>query len=203
VGFFDFDHGQTGVAPNAIELHSTLDIQFGGTTTGGTSTGTTGGTTTGGTGGCTPAQLLGNPGLETGTAAPWTAGSGVVSNNSSEPPHTGSWDAWLDGYGTTHTDTLAQSVTVPASCTSATLTFWLHIDTAETSTTSVYDKLTVTAGSTTLASYSNLDKTAGYTQKSVNLASYIGKTVALTFTGTEDSTLKTSFVVDDTALNVS
>jgi hypothetical protein len=24
VGFFDFDHGQTGVAPNAIELHPVL-----------------------------------------------------------------------------------------------------------------------------------------------------------------------------------
>lgn len=29
VGFFDYDHGQTGVAPNAIELHAVLDIQFG------------------------------------------------------------------------------------------------------------------------------------------------------------------------------
>jgi hypothetical protein len=30
VGFFDFKHGQTGVAPNAIELHPVLDISFGG-----------------------------------------------------------------------------------------------------------------------------------------------------------------------------
>src|SRR5438105_4181272 len=28
VGFFDFKHGQTGVAPNAIELHPLLDITF-------------------------------------------------------------------------------------------------------------------------------------------------------------------------------
>lgn len=28
-GFFDFPHGQDGVAPNAIELHPVLDIQFG------------------------------------------------------------------------------------------------------------------------------------------------------------------------------
>ncbi|MFE3501257.1 putative Ig domain-containing protein, partial [Kitasatospora sp. NPDC059160] len=35
-------------------------------------------TVTGGGGGsCTPAQLLGNPGFETGTASPWTASSGV------------------------------------------------------------------------------------------------------------------------------
>jgi hypothetical protein len=35
VGFFDFLHGQTGVAPNGIELHAVLDVQFG---TGGTPT---------------------------------------------------------------------------------------------------------------------------------------------------------------------
>jgi hypothetical protein len=29
VGFFDFFHGQTGIAPNAIELHPVLDIVFG------------------------------------------------------------------------------------------------------------------------------------------------------------------------------
>ncbi len=29
VGFFDFPHGQSGVAPNAIELHPVLDVQFG------------------------------------------------------------------------------------------------------------------------------------------------------------------------------
>ena len=28
VGFFDFKHGQTGVAPNAIELHPVLDLEF-------------------------------------------------------------------------------------------------------------------------------------------------------------------------------
>jgi hypothetical protein len=28
VGFFDFKHGQTGVAPNAIELHPVLSISF-------------------------------------------------------------------------------------------------------------------------------------------------------------------------------
>lgn len=30
VGFFDFQHGQTGVAPNGIELHSVLDVSFAG-----------------------------------------------------------------------------------------------------------------------------------------------------------------------------
>jgi hypothetical protein len=157
---------------------------------------------TGGGGCSSPGQKLGNPGFETGTAAPWTASSGVVDGSTGEAAHTGSWKAWLDGYGTTHTDTLAQSVTIPAGC-SATFTFWLHIDTAETTTTTAYDKLTVKAGSTTLATYSNLNKGTGYSQKSFSLSSFAGQTVTISFSGAEDSSLQTSFVVDDTAVNVS
>jgi len=155
------------------------------------------------TGGCgSPGQKLGNPGFETGTAAPWTATSGVVNNSTGEPAHSGSWKAWLDGYGTTHTDTLSQSVTIPAGC-SATFSFYLHIDTAETTTTTAFDKLTVQVGTTTLATYSNLNAASGYALKSFNLSSFAGQTVTLKFTGTEDSSLQTSLVVDDTALNAS
>jgi hypothetical protein len=66
-----------------------------------------------------------------------------------------------------------------------------------------YDKLTVKVGSTTLATYSNLNKAAGYSQKSLNLSAYAGQTVTISFTGTEDSSLQTSFVIDDTALTAS
>ncbi|HWG15753.1 MAG TPA: phospholipase D-like domain-containing protein [Streptosporangiaceae bacterium] len=41
--------------------------------------------------GCTAAQLLGNPGFETGTAFPWAASSGVIADSSKEPPHSGTW----------------------------------------------------------------------------------------------------------------
>lgn len=54
-----------------------------------------------------------------------------------------------------------------------------------------------------LATYSNLSHNSGYAQKSLNLASFAGQTVTVKFTGTEDSSLQTSFVIDDTALNVS
>ena len=67
----------------------------------------------------------------------------------------------MDGYGTTHTDTVSQSVSIPVGCT-ATFSFYLHIDTAETTTGTAYDKLTVKAGSTTLATYSNLNHNTGY-----------------------------------------
>ncbi|MFD4604969.1 M4 family metallopeptidase [Streptomyces sp. NPDC058464] len=153
----------------------------------------------GGGGTCTSSQLLGNPGFESGNTT-WTATSGVITNSSSEAARTGSYKAWLDGYGSTHTDTLSQSVTIPSGCTATTFTFYLHIDTAETTTSTQYDKLTVTAGSTTLATYSNLNAASGYVQKSFSLGSYAGSTVTLKFSGVEDSSLQTSFVVDDTAV---
>ncbi len=151
-------------------------------------------------GGCTsPGQKLGNPGFETGTAAPWSASAGVIDNSTGEAAHAGSWKAWMNGYGTTHTDTLSQSVTIPAGCV-ATFSFWLHIDTAETTTTTAYDKLTVKAGTTTLATYSNLNKNTGYVQKSFTVPA---GTTSVSFTGVEDSSLQTSFVIDDTAFTAS
>jgi hypothetical protein len=156
-----------------------------------------------GGGGCTsPGQKLGNPGFESGNSV-WTSTPAVIGQNGpSEPAHSGTWNAWLDGYGTTHTDTISQSVTIPSGC-SATLSFFLHIDTAETTTTTQFDKFTVKLGTTTLATFSNLDKAAGYTSHSFNVSSFAGQTVTLTFSGTEDASLQTSFVVDDTALTVS
>jgi hypothetical protein len=161
-------------------------------------------------GGCTAAQLLGDPGFESGgSGSPWSTTSGVFNNSSSEPPHSGSWDAWLDGYGAAHTDTASQTVSIPANCKTATLSFWLHVDTAETSTTTNYDTLTVqllnSSGSvlTTLHTYGNLDHNTGYAQHNFDVSAYIGQTVTLKFTGTEDSSYQTSFVLDDTALSVS
>ena len=155
-------------------------------------------------------QLLGNPGFETGSASPWSMSSGVLCSNSTcsgEVAHNGSWFAWLDGYGTTHTDTVSQTVSIPAGKSSATLQFYLHIDTAETSSTA-YDKLKVqlvnSSGTVlaTLATFSNLNAASGYQVHSYNVSSYIGQTVTLKFTGTEDASLQTSFVLDDVNLNV-
>ncbi|MEY9946003.1 putative Ig domain-containing protein [Kitasatospora sp. GAS1066B] len=173
-------------------------------TTGATGSTTFGWTVSGSGGGCTGGgQLLGNAGFETGSASPWTATSGVINSDTvSEPAHSGNYDAWLDGYGSSHTDTLAQTVTIPTGC-SANFSFWLHIDTNKTGTTAA-DKLTVTANGTTLATYSNLNANNGYTQINLNLSSYAGKSVALKFTGVENSSsAQTSFVIDDTALNAS
>ncbi|MFD9129088.1 putative Ig domain-containing protein [Kitasatospora sp. NPDC059571] len=169
-------------------------------------------TVSGAGGGCTAAQLLANPGFEAGSTASWTetnsGGSSTINSSSSEPPHSGSYDAWLDGYGTTNTDTLAQTVTLPTGCSAYNFGFWLHIDTAGSGTT-VFDTLKVqvlnSSGTvlSTLATYSNTDAASGYQQHTFNLAPYAGQTVTLKFTGAEDYTKQTSFVLDDAAVNVS
>ncbi|MDQ1659615.1 MAG: hypothetical protein QOD41_4698 [Cryptosporangiaceae bacterium] len=145
------------------------------------------------------AQVVSNGGFESG-ATGWTATAGVLSTSgTSQSAHAGTGFAWLDGYGSTHTDTLSQSVTVPSGCQSASLTYWLHVDTAETAATAK-DTLSVKLGSTTLASYSNLDKVTGYIQRTADVSAFIGQTATLTFAGAENSTLQTSFTVDDVGL---
>jgi hypothetical protein len=161
----------------------------------------------GGGGTCTAAQLLGNPGFESGSTT-WTASSGVITNDTGEPARTGTYKAWMNGYGSAHTDTLSQTVNIPTGC-AATLSLYLHIDTAETTTTTAYDTLKVqvlNSGGTvlsTLGTYSNLDAASGYALKTFNLGAYAGQSVTVKLTGTEGSTLQTSFVVDDTSVSVS
>jgi len=166
-------------------------------------------TVSGGGGGSS--QLLVNTGFESGAASPWAISSGVLCSNSScsgQTAHGGTWFAWMDGYGSSHTDTVSQSVAIPSGKTSATLQYYLHIDTAETTTSTAYDTLKVqvlnSSGTVlaTLATYSNLNKGTGYTVHTANLTPYIGQTVTIKFTGTEDSSLQTSFVLDDVTLNV-
>jgi kumamolisin len=156
------------------------------------------------TNGCTaPGQKLGNPGFESGNIG-WSAGVGVIAQNGSlgEPPNTGTWDAWEDGYGATHTDVVSQTVSIPAHC-AATLSFFLHVDSAETTTTGEFDILTVSLNGTAVATFSNVDKAIGYTEYSFDVSAFAGQTVTLAFTGVEDTSQQTSFVLDDTSLAAS
>jgi phosphatidylinositol-3-phosphatase len=157
---------------------------------------------------CSAAQLIGNPGFETGTAYPWTGSTDVVVHETAtEPAWGGSWMAWLGAQGTA--DTLSQTVSIPSECTSARLTFWLHIDTAEHTHAAASDTMTVTLRSpsgsvlTTLATYSNRDAAAGYQQHSIDLSGYAGSEFAVTFSCTENSSRQTSFLLDRVELQVS
>ncbi|HEV2345686.1 MAG TPA: glycosyl hydrolase family 8 [Actinocrinis sp.] len=166
---------------------------------------------------CTGAQLLGNPGFEGGsTIAPWTESSTlgyqpITSATTAEPAHSGSWVAWFNGNSTKDTDTVAQPVAIPSGCTAAALSYWLHVDTTENTTTAKPDTFTVQVLSSsgavlaTVASYSNLNAASGYQQHTADLSAYAGQNVTLKFTGSETDTNggTTDFVLDDTALQTS
>jgi len=155
-------------------------------------------------GGSTPPptgnNVLQNPGFESG-ATVWTATSGAITNASGAPARTGTWKAWLNGYGRSTTDTVSQSITVPSG---ATLSFYLYVSSAETTTTTAYDRLQVQVvrggTTTTLGTFSNLDEGTSYVKRSFSLASFAGQSVTIRFNGTEDASLATSFLIDDTSV---
>jgi len=158
---------------------------------------------TGGGGGGSGTNLLQNPGFESG-ATIWTTTSGVI-DSTSGIAHSGTFAAWLDGFGSTHTDSVYQQVAIPATSTAAQLCYWLRITTAETTTSTQFDKLSVqirnSAGTvlSTLATFSNLNAGA-YRQVCHSVGSFAGQTVRPYFLGTEDSSLQTSFFLDDVTL---
>ncbi|UGQ45695.1 M4 family metallopeptidase [Massilia endophytica] len=156
-------------------------------------------------GGGTSTERVVNGGFESGTTG-WAGTTGVIGTFSGQTAYEGSRYAWLGGNGSTATETLTQDVAIPSTATSASLSFALHIDTAETTSSTAYDKLVVTVKNTagtvlgTLATYSNLNKATGYQVRTFSLLPYKGQTVRLSFAMTEDSSLQTSFVVDKVSL---
>lgn len=153
----------------------------------------------------TSTELMVNGGFEGGTGS-WTASSGVITSSASVPAHGGSAKAKLNGYGSAHTDTLYQQITIPSSATSAILSFWLMVKSDETTTTQAYDTMKVqvrNSGNTvlaTLATYSNLNKSSSYAKQTFDLSAYKGQTVRVYFLGVEGSRVATSFLVDDVSL---
>jgi len=148
--------------------------------------------TVSGGGGTCGQNLVSNGGFESGSTG-WSATTDVVSTGTNA--HAGTGFAWLDGYGSTHTDTLQQTIAIPAGC-SATLNYYLWIDSDE-GTSTAYDKLTLTANGQTVTTFSNQNAGTGYVLRSASLAAFAGQSVILKWTGTEDSSLQTSFLVDD------
>ena len=151
-------------------------------------------------GGGTGAALT-NGGFESGQTG-WTGTTGPITNNTGRPARTGSWKLWLGGNGTAGSESEAQTFAVPSTATSPTLTYYIRIDTAETTTTTAYDTATASINGVTKASFSNLSTPkASYVQKTIDLTSYKGTNVTLKFADTEDSSLQTSFVIDDVSTN--
>jgi subtilase family serine protease len=157
-----------------------------------------------------PSQLIVNGGFESGQS-PWSeSSSGGYQIVDPTNPHSGSYSAYLCGYNKCN-DQIWQTVTLPSSLHTATLTYWVYISTQESGSTCydyLYTRLRTSTGSTitTPQTLCNANHT-GWVQKSFNvyssLSSYAGKSVEVYFQGTTDSSLITEMFVDDVTLNVS
>jgi len=184
VVFFDSPHGQAGRALNGIELHPLLNIEFISAAT------------------STPVVIpLQNPGFEEGISG-WSASNEVISNDPDQLTHSGSWKAWLGGYGESHTDQLSQPVTLSTTASTLSLTFFLHVNTEEEEQ-EAYDKLFVRVRDANgillkrLKTFSNKDASDGFTLQSLDLTLYKNRAIIIEFEAREDYRLPTSFIIDD------
>lgn len=156
----------------------------------------------------TSTNLLVNGGFEivSGSGVGWVMSSTVIHASNASIAHTGSLYAWLGG-GNSSTDTIYQDVSIPANAQSPSLQFWYQITTEEGPGTA-YDRLAVTvqnptsgATLTTLVTLSNLNAASGWAQSpAYDFSAFKGQTIRLRFAVTNDSSLISSFRIDDVTL---
>ncbi|HEX8635567.1 MAG TPA: M36 family metallopeptidase [Pyrinomonadaceae bacterium] len=183
------------VAGNTSTASRTGTLTIAGQTFTVTQAGTTGG----------GVQLITNGGFESGTT-PWIV-SGQVTRSTGAYPHGGVAYMILGGVNST-TGTLYEPINVPAG-SSPNLSFWLNITTGEAAGASIYDRLYIEVRNTsgtllsTLATFSNQNSgTSGVyvLRGNYNLSAYAGQTVRIQFRSTQDSSLPTSFRLDDVSV---
>lgn len=152
-------------------------------------------------------NLFVNGGFE-GSASPWVgSGNGYFYIANGSYPQGGTGYIYF-GTANNRSGQSYQTVSIPTTA-AGTLSFWLNVTSAETTTTTQYDKLFVEVRNTsgtllaTLATYSNLNKAAAgvYTLRTLTVpATYKGQTVRIQFRSTTDSSLVTTFRVDTASL---
>ena len=150
-----------------------------------------------------PASTLVNGGFESGPGSGWTqTSSGGSTLIGTSKPRTGAYGAWSGGFDRA-TETLRQTVTVPAG---GTLSYWWQVTSAETGT-AVHDRMQVRvlnpAGAVlaTPRTLSNASTKGVWTRDALSVAAYAGQSVQVEFRTTTDASKPTSFYVDDVALS--
>jgi len=152
------------------------------------------GGTSGGGGGGGATERVSNGGFESGITGWSTTGTGAVTTARA---HSGTHSD-APCATTSCASTITQSITLPAG-SAPVLTFWTYVATQETGTTA-YDKVVAKVNGTAVATVSNANAKGAWFQSTVNLATYAGQTISLQFAESNDSTLPTSFWLDDVSV---
>ena len=148
-------------------------------------------------------NVIVNPGFENGTTGWIQTSSGGYPLISTSKPRTGSYGAWLTGYNSA-VETIGQTVTVASGA--STLRYWWHMTSSETTATA-YDYLRVRiynavtgALIATPRTWSNVHTRNVWSQDTLSLAAYVGQSVRIVFEGVTDSSIVSSFYIDDVSL---
>ncbi len=213
VGFFDFLHGQTGVAPNGIELHAVLDIQFG---TGGTPTPTPTSTSTPTptpthtpiptpSGTPTTTNLIQNGGFETSDS--WTYAGQDSPARTTSRAHSGSYSLQVGlSLGQQGDSITYQMVTIPSSATSGTLSFWYWPASNDSSSYAWQEANIInSSGQVIERLFQKTTNDRTWIQLTFDLSKYAGQTIGIQFLDHENSngySYYTYMYVDDVALIV-
>jgi subtilisin family serine protease len=141
-----------------------------------------------------------NGGFENGTS-PWVqSSSGGYQLIDTTRPHSGTRSAYLGGYNNAN-DQIYQTITIPSN---GTLTYWWYMTTQESS--HPWDYLRVRLYNTsgglvaTLRTWNDGSGANVWRQDTISLAAYAGQTLRLHFSATNDTSLPTSFFVDDVSV---
>jgi hypothetical protein len=150
-----------------------------------------------------------------GDAGPWhwTTADGILSPfyHDQDTPglcHTGSWCIRFSQLPNAN-QTLSQTFVIPEGAV-PTLTLWVKIKTAETSTTAVTDRVRMSLVDLNgnnignLADFTNLTPTpnGAWLRKTYNLKDFVGQQLKLNFYEIQDSVNPTLFMFDDISLSV-
>lgn len=152
------------------------------------------------------AQLIVNGSFE-GSVSPWVLSGQAFWTNTGTAPRTGTGYIFL-GNSNNASGAAYQTISIPTGA-ARNLNFYLNVTSAETTTTTQFDRFFVEVRNTsgtllgTLATFSNLNKGAAgaYVLRGpYSLASWAGQTVRIQFRATTDFSLITTFRVEDVSV---
>jgi hypothetical protein len=158
-------------------------------------------------------EMIQNGGFELGDAF-WTVEQSTpvgIADNQTGLAHSGSWFGWMGGF-TSEIDDIYQLITIPPLASSATLSFYYMINSADTSPTAkdfFLARIRDTNGIVlaTLLQKDNRNRDAGvgpaaYHFVSFDLLPYKGQPIKVQFESSNDGNLASNFFVDDVSLQV-